>query len=205
MASTADPRYSAANQKIDPSNTYLWRFRLKRLEAEPLWDSILSSAGELDLSVGGKSFQIVTPDSKQSIFLPRDGTFETRANRRGLYMARGYIPSTEVMANFLQTFDVDDGRTPCPLRAQTVTAPQVLFSMNDQLVERATTKLANRVLEESSGDIRQAAQLAFRKTIGRAPSSAELDRALTYVGNDPSKMKGLAWLLFNLDEFIFVK
>jgi hypothetical protein len=109
------------------------------------------------------------------------------------------------MANFLQTFDVDDGRIPCPLRAQTVTAPQVLFSMNDQLVERATTKLANRVLEESSGDLRQAAQLAFRKTIGRAPSGAELDRALTYVGNDPSKMKGLAWLLFNLDEFIFVK
>src|SRR5262249_10021642 len=153
--------------------------------AEAVWDSILASAGELDLSVGGKSFQIVKPDSKQSIFLPRDGTFETRANRRGLYMARGYIPSTQVMANFLETFDVDDGRTPCPLRAQTVTAPQALFSMNDDLIERSTAKLADRVLEESSGDIRQAVQLSFRKTIGRPPSGAELDRALSYVGSEP--------------------
>jgi hypothetical protein len=109
------------------------------------------------------------------------------------------------MANFLQTFDVDDGRTPCPLRAQTVTAPQALFSMNDPLIEKATTKLADRVLEESSGDLRNAAQLSFRKTIGRAPSSSELDRALSYIGNDPGKLKGLAWMLFNLDEFLFVK
>jgi hypothetical protein len=52
MSSQADSRYEAANRQIDSSNTYLWRFRLQRLEAEPLWDSILSSAGELDVSVG---------------------------------------------------------------------------------------------------------------------------------------------------------
>jgi len=205
MASQADPRYLAANQKIDPANTYLWRFRLKRLEAEPLWDSILSSAGELDLAVGGKSFQLVKPDSKQSIFLPRDETFETQANRRGIYIARGFIPSTDVMSNFLQTFDVDDGRTPCPLRAQTITAPQALFGMNDDLIEKATAKAADRVLHEASGDVRAAVELSFRQTLGRPASSAELDRALSYVDNDPQKLKGLAWLLFNLDEFIFVK
>jgi hypothetical protein len=29
-------------------------------------------------------------------------------------MTRSYIPSTDVMNNFLTSFDVDDGRTPCP-------------------------------------------------------------------------------------------
>src|SRR5262249_7758651 len=38
----------AANQKLDPSDTYLWHFRLQRLEAEPVWDSILTVAGNLD-------------------------------------------------------------------------------------------------------------------------------------------------------------
>ena len=57
-------------------------------------------------------------------------------------MVRGYIPSTDVMNNFLTAFDVDDGRTPCPMRTQTVTAPQALFTMNSDLVEKESAKLA---------------------------------------------------------------
>ena len=196
---------NAANIEIDPANTYLWHFRLKRLEAEPLWDAILSSAGNLDLSLGGKSFQVVTPDSKQSIFLPADGTFESRKNRRAAYMARGFIPSTEVMSNFLQTFDVDDGRTPCPLRAQTVTAPQALYTMNGELVERASATFAEKLVKEGHGDLKTTVDIAYRSTIGRKPAAKELDRTLTYLGNDPANLKGLGWLLFNLDEFLFVK
>ena len=205
MSSKPDPRFAAANRKADPPNTYLWRFRLQRLEAEPLWDAILSSAGDLDLSIGGKSFQVVVPDSKQGIFLPRDGTFESRKNRRAAYMARGYIPSTEVMSNFLQTFDVDDGRTPCPVRTQTVTAPQALYTMNGELVERASKMMAERLEKESGGDLRAAVELGYRKALGRKPTSGELDRALSYAGSDAANLKGLGWLLFNLDEFLFVK
>ena len=102
-------------------------------------------------------------------------------------MARGYIPSTDVMANFLLSFDVDDGRTPCPIRTQTVTAPQALFSMNDELVEKETAKFADRVLKESSGDVKGAVDLAYRTALGRPPSGAELDRALTFVNDDPAK------------------
>jgi len=194
-----------ANLELDPANTYLWHFRLKRLEAEPLWDSILSSAGNLDLTIGGKSFQVVTPDSKQSIFLPADGTFESRKNRRAAYMARGFIPSTEVMSNFLQTFDVDDGRTACPLRAQTVTAPQALYTMNGELVERASASFAERLAREGKGDVKATVDLAYRTAIGRKPAPKELDRALTFVAGDQTSWKGLGWLLFNLDEFLFVK
>ncbi|MFN0105474.1 MAG: DUF1549 and DUF1553 domain-containing protein [Bryobacteraceae bacterium] len=199
MSSTPNAR----NHGIDPANTYLWRFRLQRLEAEPLWDAILSSAGDLDLTIGGKSFQLVNPDRKQSIFLPKEGTFESRTNRRGAYITRGFIPSTEVMANFLQAFDVDDGRTPCPIRTQTITAPQALFSMNDGMVDGAAVKLAARLSNEP--DLPAAARRAFRETIGRPPSATELDRALSFLANDPAKLKDLAWLLYNLDEFLFVK
>jgi hypothetical protein len=47
--------------------------------------------------------------------------------------------------------------------------------------------------------------LAYRETIGRPPSPAELDRALSYLGGDAAKLKGLAWMLYNLDEFLFVR
>ena len=194
---------NAKDHAIDPSDTYLWRFRLQRLEAEPVWDAILTSAGDLDLTIGGKSFQLVKPDSKQSIFLPKEGTFDAHAYRRAAYMTRGFVPSTEIMANFLQSFDVDDGRVPCPVRTQTVTAPQALFTMNDNLVEQASTKLATRLA--AAPDLRSAAQLAYKETLGRPPSAVELDRALSFLGDDKSKLKGLAWLLFNLDEFLFIR
>jgi len=201
----ADLAHVRENQTADPANTYLWRFRLQRLGAEPVWDAILSSAGDLDVTVGGKSFQPVNPDGKQSIFLPPDGTFESRLNRRAAYMARGYIPSTDVMADFLRTFAVDDGRTPCPVREENVTAPQALFTMNDPMVERAAGKVAEKATAAAGGDLREAAKLAFRTVIGRPPETAELDRAMRYLGTGSEKMKGLVWMLFNLDEFVFVR
>jgi len=205
LSSKAEPRQISRNVAIDAPNTYLWHFRLQRLAAEPIWDSIHSAAGDLDLTVGGKSFQLFTPDQKQKIFLPKESITDARTNRRGVYMVRGYIPSTDVMDNFLTSFDVDDGRTPCPVRTQTVTAPQALFTMNGDLVEKESEKLAALVLNESSGDLRAAVTSAYQRTLGRRPSANELDYSLTYIGNDPERMKEIAWLLFNLDEFIYVR
>ena len=120
-------------------------------------------------------------------------------------MIRGFSTSREVVPNFLQAFDVDDGRLPCPMRTHTVTAPQGLFLMNSEEVDKASAKLAERLQKESDGDLPTAVDLGYRITIGRPPSAGEKDRALTYVRNDPQRMKGLAWMLFNLDEFIFVR
>ena len=125
--------------------------------------------------------------------------------RRGAYMIRGYSTSRDVVPNFLQAFDVDDGRAPCPLRTQTVTAPQALFLMNSDEIESATAKFAERLQKESGGDLEAAVDLGYRLALARPPSPAERDRALAYLDNDPARLKGLAWLLFNLDEFIYVR
>jgi hypothetical protein len=205
LSSKVDQAVVKENVEKDARNTYLWRFRLQRLAAEPIWDSIHFAADDLDLAIGGKSFQLSTPDQKQKIFLPKEDTTDARVNRRGLYMVRGYIPSTDVMNNFLTAFDVDDGRTACPVRTQTVTAPQALFTMNGDLVTKESEKLAAVVLKESAGDLHEAVNRAYERTLGRRPSAAELDYSLTYIGKDPVRIKELAWLLFNLDEFIYVR
>ena len=120
-------------------------------------------------------------------------------------MVRGYLPSKDVMPNFLTAFDADDGRVPCPMRSQTVTAPQALFMMNNDLVARESGKLAHRVLAQSAGNLPLAVNLAYRTTLGRPPSAPETRRALEYIDNDPSRMNGFAWMLFNLDEFVYVR
>ncbi len=128
-----------------------------------------------------------------------------KMNRRGAYIVRGFSTSREVTPNFLQSFDVDDGRAPCPMRTQTVTAPQGLFMMNSPEIEKASTMFADRLKKESAGDLDKAVDLAYRIALSRPPSTVEKENALKYVGADPNRLKDLAWVIFNLDEFIYIQ
>jgi hypothetical protein len=198
LASEVDSALAKINLKADPSNAHLWRFRLQRLEAEQIWDTIFASSGELDLAVGGPSFDI--DGSKRGAAANSKGS-----RRRAAYIIRGYSPNSEVVPAFLQAFDVDDGRTPCPLRTQTVTAPQALFMMNSNVTDKAAEGFAEVLRKEAGADMRKAVERAYRVVLARAPSAVEAERALAYLGDEPARLKGLAWLLFNLDEFMYVR
>jgi uncharacterized protein DUF1553/uncharacterized protein DUF1549 len=202
LASSGDPEMSKKNMAADPLGRFLWRFRLQRLEAEPIWDSILSAAGNLDTTLGGPSFDIEPRNPRG-----RGGAVmaDAKTNRRGAYIIRGFSTSRDVTPNFLQSFDVDDGRAPCPVRTQTVTAPQGLFMMNSPEIEKATTMFADRLKKESEGDLDKAVDLAYRIALSRPPSAGEKETARAYLGGDPGRLKNLAWLILNLDEFIYVQ
>ncbi len=202
MASFGDKEVMKKNETIDPSNRYLWSFRLQRLEAEPIWDSILTAAGNLDTTLGGPSFDIESRAPRRPGTAP---VVDAKTNRRGAYMIRGFSTSRDIVPNFLQSFDVDDGRAPCPQRTQTVTAPQGLFLMNSPEIENASKMFADRMRKESKEDLGAAVDLGYKIALSRNPSSNEKDQALTVVGGDPARLKSLAWLLFNLDEFIYVQ
>ena len=195
----------AEDEKIDPSDTALWHFRLQRLEAEPIWDSMHAAAGDLDLKVGGPSFTTMEGGGGNRRRGKPANDANEKLKRRGAYLTRGYSSSREVTPNFLPTFDVDDGRAPCPMRTQTVTAPQALFLMNSPDVDKACADLAARLQKEANGDLPSAVDLAYRISLSRPPSTAEKNNALAYVGNDATRLKQLSWLLFNLDEFIYVR
>jgi hypothetical protein len=197
----------ASNRKIDADDTYLWHFRLQRLEAEPIWDSIHAAAGHLDLQVGGPSFDPKggAGNRRRGGEATSDLSKNTDAKRRGAYMTRGFATSRDATPNFLQTFDVDDGRAPCPMRTRTVTAPQALFLMNSPEIENASADLATRLQAETKGDLRAAVELAYRLTVARPPAPAEKEFAMTYLQDDSARLKQLSWLIFNLDEFIYVR
>lgn len=206
LASSGDKELVKKNLLADPAGRFLWSFRLQRLEAEPIWDAILTAAGNLDTSLGGPSFDIEARNPRGRGGSGMDeARAEAKLNRRGAYIIRGFSTSREVVPNFLQSFDVDDGRAPCPVRTQTVTAPQGLFMMNSPEIEKATTMFAERLKKESAGDLGKAVELGYRIALGRPPSAGEKESALTYVGADPNRLKDLAWLIFNLDEFIYIQ
>jgi hypothetical protein len=195
---------AAINNRSDPTNTALWHFQLQRLAAEPIWDSIFAAAGCLDLSLGGPSFAVAArADESGGTSPPAEAPPPT--SRRAAYLIRGFSPGREVLPAFLQAFDVDDGRAPCPQRTATVTASQGLLMMNSDEVERATVKFAERLNQESGGDLPAAVDLGYRIALSRQPTAKERERALDYLAADPAKLKGLAWLLFNLDEFIYLR
>ena len=193
LASEVDPTRSSTEIAADPEDAHLWHFRLRRLEAEPIWDAVFFAANDLDVSVGGPSFDVGGR---------RGGGGPAR---RGAYMIRGYATGRDVVPNFLQAFDVDDGRAPCPVRTRTVTAPQALFLMNSEVIDGATAKFAERLKRESGGDLGAAVDLGYRVAVARPPSGSERDVALAYLQGDAGRLKGLAWLLFNLDEFLYAR
>jgi len=182
----------AANQRIDPDNRFLWRFPVRRLEAEPIRDAVLMVAGKLDLTLGGKSFE--------------SGKTNSNSHRRAAYMMRGFRSSADITPDFLTTFDAEDGRATCPRRNQTVTAPQALFMMNNELLEDASACFAERLQQAAGGaECAPLVTAGFRTALGRSPTESERVKALEYIDNQPERIKGFAWLLLNLDEFMYLR
>ena len=192
-ASSAGSAVTPAGERIDPDDVLLWRFPFRRLEAEPIRDAMLLISGQLDFTTGGKSF-----DGGK----PGNGSF-----RRAAYMSRGFRSDAELMPDFLAAFDAEDGRAVCPRRNQTVTAPQALFMMNHQTVEEASARFASRLQQLSTHGPPDEDLVArgFRMALGRPPTEHERASALDYLGKDGQRIKGFAWLLMNLDEFVYLR
>jgi hypothetical protein len=73
------------------------------------------------------------------------------------------------------------------------------------VIDGATGKFAERLKRESGGDLGAAIDLGFRIAVARPPSESERNVAVAYLQGDAARLKGLAWLLFNLDEFLYVR
>lgn len=180
-----------ANHRRDPENRWLWRAPLRRLEAEAIRDSMLAVAGALDLSLGGPAYQATGLV---------DGT-----SRRTLYLSRGYRSYADAMPDFLQTFDAEDGRAVCARRARTVTAPQALWMMNSELVDTLASRLATWLERASSGSPAVMIELGYRRVLARAPTPSERETAARFLEGGTGRAEDLAWMLFNLDEFIYLR
>ena len=176
LSSDVTPAHRAA----DPGNVLLWRHTPRRLEAEELRDAVLASAGTLDRtrpegSPARALKMIEMRDNGPEAKTVHEAADKSRVRSVYLPLLRGVTPKA------LEVFDPAD-QTLVTAKRDTTTVPgQALFLLNSPFVRRQSLALADRLLAEKGEDADRV-KAAYRLTLGRAPSTAEVERALGFVG-----------------------
>jgi hypothetical protein len=175
---------------VDPENRLLWRMNRKRLEFEPLRDSLLFVAGRLDTAMGGRPVNLV------------DAPF---SRRRSVY---GFIDRQD-LPNLFRVFDFASPDQSAANRPQTTVPQQALFLMNSPFVSEQAQALAARSDVASAASDAEKAAALYRLVFGRAASAAETQVAIDFVGSAAADASLSPWeqyaqLLLLTNEFTFV-
>ncbi len=173
-----------SSEHPDAGNKLYWRMNAKRLEIEPLRDTLLQLAGRLIFDrpegiqvagTGGKGRHGVTrgllsvEDSYRTIYLP---------------VVRDNVPE------LFSTFDFPGPTQIKGQRDVTTVAPQALFFMNNPLVENIAAEIADK----AGGDLKA----AFKLVLGREPTSEEV------VDAEDLDLQTLVQALLGTAEFRYV-
>jgi triacylglycerol lipase len=156
IVTSAAYRQSSVNtaaQRKDPDNRLLGRFRIRRLDAESVRDSLLAVSGRLDVSRFGPPVPIAVNAQGQFVVgrQKRDGNGDavgvevggTADFRRSLYVTvRRTMP-----VGVLETFDAPVVNPNCEARPVSTAAPQSLMFLNDGFVLDRSLDLAQRLDE----------------------------------------------------------
>jgi Protein of unknown function (DUF1553)/Protein of unknown function (DUF1549) len=205
IVNSAAYRQSSAHrdsaQKIDPDDTWLWRFPMQRLDSESIRDAMLAATGELELQMGGP-------------FIPKDKTEEGQyviseskpgAHRRSLYLQQ----RRTTPISFLDLFDSAKMSPNCLQRTSSTVALQSLTLLNSEFVRARSKAFAARLLKEPPQSDR--IDLAFKLALGRAPNDAETKAANEFLADLPSntaeatKWTDFCQMIFASNAFLFVE
>jgi hypothetical protein len=133
----------------------------QRLEFEPLRDTLLAVSGNLDLSMGGHSVDIVDKES------PRRTVYA--------YLDRQNVP------DLFRAFDLASSDSSSPRRFFTTVPQQALFLMNNRFVIDQAKGLVNRPEFKAAATDRERLRVIYRLAYQREPSHREVAWALRYI------------------------
>ncbi len=157
-SSDNNPRYS----QIDPNNRLLWRANIRRLEFEPLRDSLLLIGGTLDTNMYGRPVELER---------------EPYSTRRTVY---GRVDRSNV-ADDLVNFDFAPPDLPSGRRHETTVPQQALFLMNSPLVVEQAKKLVALPEFSSCGDDTKRIQLLYARIYQRAARPDEIELGIEFL------------------------
>lgn len=213
MTSAAYQQASAPSDERDPENRLLHHFPIRRLQAEEIRDALLSVAGQLDLTMGGKTVPL---RNRQFVFnhTSKDAT-KYDSTRRALYLP--IIRNN--LYDLFQQFDYPDPTVSTGQRNSTIVSPQALLLMNSPLAEQAAQGFAKRILQshrDLNARISQAIRLAYAREVTEADiASAQnfltaADGILASSINDYDQRQQRTWELLcqsfmMANEFIYLR
>ncbi|HSY53563.1 MAG TPA: PSD1 and planctomycete cytochrome C domain-containing protein [Opitutaceae bacterium] len=177
-SSDSNPAYD----DVDPDNHLLWRANLHRLDFEELHDSLLFTAGTLDLTkIGGKSVLLSSADF---------------ATRRCLYT---YVDRHNPPELFTQ-FDFPNPSVPSGRRYDTLVPQQALFLMNSALVMETARKLVERPQFQGLTADPQRVTFLYLEIFNRLPSGKEISSCLDYIKHNPGENSATATAAKNMAD-----
>ncbi|MFP6603546.1 MAG: DUF1553 domain-containing protein, partial [Pirellulaceae bacterium] len=154
---------------IDADNHLLWRFSLRRLDAEVIRDTMLDISGALDRKMRGPSFQPFTVTVFNTHFYHLFDSPKPEFNRRTVYRAN-VITGRDPL---LDCFDCPSPSVATPRRRTTITPTQALALMNNSFVLRQSRLFAARVKESAGEDVVEQIDRAFQLALTRQPTRQE--------------------------------
>lgn len=158
---------------LDPDNRWLWRFPLKRLDAESLRDAMLVASGELDPAAGGPYVPTTSTDEGQLVV--KEET--PGALRRSVYLQQRRTKPVTV----LDLFDGAQMNPNCAQRTVSTVPLQSLTLLNSEFARSRSTSFARRLLSESGSDSSRRITRAFVLATGRSANSEELNAAKEFL------------------------
>jgi hypothetical protein len=191
-------RFAAQAAAADAANRWLWRYAPRRLEAEPLRDSMLYASGKLDLRMQGPGYDAFEPNSNYvKVYTPKT-LFGPLEWRRMVYESKARMEPDPTFG----AFDCPDAAASLARRNVSTTALQALNLLNSPFVVEQAEFFAQRVVAIHNTDVDAQIVTAFRLALGRPPDAIEERAARELV--DGQGLAELCRALFNCNEFLYV-
>ena len=151
----------------DPENMLLWRQNRRRLEAEPVRDSVLFVGGGLDLTIGGS-------------------VGDVNANRRALYLPVNRAALYEMFS----TFDYVETANHIEQRPTTTVPNQALYLMNNSAIHEQSRRLIEQLPTSDPtvplgdvplDDVGAVVSDLFERLYARKPNDDEVGRSIEFL------------------------
>lgn len=171
-----DSEFHTANAEKDPDNIWLWRMSPRRLDAEAIRDSMLFTAGKLELKPPVGSVVATGGEGYTGGIERGNQLAEYKFNCRSVYlpMIRGRAFES------LDVFDGVDGSMVIGQRDQTTVPSQSLYLLNSSYVLGLASSAAQRLMREET-DPAARIDLAYQRWFGRLPTDTERNAALAFI------------------------
>ena len=167
-------RLSSAGRQPLPDESLYWRMRPRRLELEPIRDTLLLAAGQLKFErpegiqvagFGGKG-----REARARSLMREDAPYRT------IYVPvlRSLLPSMH------ELFDFPDPSQIKGQREVTTVSSQALYFMNNRFVEDLARDTADALLAEKSDDTHRI-EHAYLRVLARKPAADEIADARDYL------------------------
>ena len=207
-------QFNPEGAKVDPEDRLIWRYDRHRLEGEAIRDSILEASGRLNLKMGGPG---VFPPLPAGV-VTRGGWKKqedpSEADRRSVYV----FVRRNTRYPMFEVFDMPDTHESCPRRNATVTAPQALELLNNELVLDWARSLAARVSNDAGLTLEGQVDRAWRFVYSRPATAGERKEALEFLERQRAMLSArlpaeeaqtaaladLCHMLVNSNEFLYV-